>query len=123
MKDLSSIRQKVGKLIRERYRLENDNIAVRDMIKGSVIKHYKKCGRKRCICRRGKLHGPYWYLVYKDKGKAVLKYIEIKELARVKKLSRKYKTFQRNLTKISRANREVMKLMGNIREIVLTKRQ
>jgi len=36
MKDLSKIRQRVGKLIRERDRLERENLGLRDMIKGEV---------------------------------------------------------------------------------------
>jgi len=58
MKDISRIRQEAGNLIRERSRLESENLHIRDMIKGTVIEHYKKCGRKICICREGKLHGP-----------------------------------------------------------------
>ncbi len=57
MNDLSRIRQRVGKLARERSYLEEKNLAIRDMIKGTVIKHYKKCGQKVCICREDKLHG------------------------------------------------------------------
>ena len=49
MRDPGRIRQQAGKLIRERGHLERENLAIRDMIKGTVIKHYKKCGRKVCI--------------------------------------------------------------------------
>ncbi len=123
MKDLSKIRQRVGKLIRERGRLERENLGLRDMIKGTVIKHYKKCGSKRCICREGKLHGPYWYLSYKEGNKSNLKYINRKELVRISRLAGNYKKFQSNITKIKRMNKEIGRLLGEIREILLLRRK
>ena len=123
MKDLSKIRQRVGKLIRERDCLERDNLHLRDIIKGTVIKHYKKCGSKRCICREGKLHGPYWYLSYKEENKSNLKYINKKDLVRISRLAGNYKKFQSNMTRIKRMNKEIGKLMGEIREILLLRRR
>ena len=107
--------------MRERYRLEKENLAIRDMIKGSLIKHYKKCGSKVCVCREGKLHGPYWYLSYKEANKPVLKYIGVKDLVKVSRLAANYKRFQSNLTKINRMNKEIGRLMGEIREILLSR--
>ena len=121
MKDLSRIRQREGKLMRDRYRLEKENLAMRDMIKGSLIEHYKKCGSKVCICREGKLHGPYWYLSYKEENKSNLRYIGVKDLAKVARLAGNYKKFQSNLTRINKMNREIGKLMGEIREILLSR--
>ena len=122
MRDPSRMRQRAGKLQRERYRLENENLRIRDMIKGTVIKHYKKCGRKVCICREGKLHGPYWYLSFKEADKSNLKYINIKDLPKTIRLAGNYKRFQSNITKINRINRQITELMGDIREILLSRR-
>jgi len=123
MKDLSKIRQRAGKVIRERDCLERENLCLRDMIKGSVIKHYKKCGGKRCSCREGKLHGPYWYLSYKEGTKSNLKYINRKDLIRISRLAGNYKKFQSNITKIKRMNKEIGRLMGEIREMLLSRRK
>ena len=107
--------------MRDRYRLEKENLAMRDMIKGSLIENYKKCGSKVCICREGKLHGPYWYLSYKEENKSNLRYIGVKDLAKVARLAGNYKKFQSNLTRINKMNREIGKLMGEIREILLSR--
>ena len=123
MKDVSRMRQRAGKLMRDRYRLEKENLAMRDMIKGSLIKHYKKCGSKVCVCREGKLHGPYWYLSYKEANKSTLRYIGVKDLVKVSRLAVNYKRFQSNLTKINRMNREIGKLMGEVREILISRRR
>jgi hypothetical protein len=123
MDDLSRIRQQAGRLMRERYALEQKNFAMRDMIKGSLIKHYKKCGSKSCICTEGNLHGPYWYLSYKEKDKSVLKYIDKKELTKIGRLATGYKKFQSNITRINRLNREIRKLMADMRQILIRKRE
>ncbi|MCK4423187.1 MAG: hypothetical protein KAV18_03870 [Candidatus Omnitrophica bacterium] len=116
MKKMNKIRQKVRTLIKERGKLEKENLGVRDMVKGTVVEHYKKCGGN-CVCREGKLHGPYWYLSYKEGERSRLKYIHVKELSTVKRLAGNYKTFQSNLTRISRINKEIISLMGQIRQL------
>lgn len=123
MNDLSRIRQQVGRLARKRFRLEGENLTIREMIKGTVIKHYKKCGRKVCICREGKLHGPYWYLSFKEGNKSNLKYINIKDLPGIVRLAGNYKRFQSNITKVNRINKQIGELMRDIREILLSKRR
>ena len=107
----------------QRYRLETENLAIRDMVRGTLIRHYKKCGSKTCICREGKLHGPYWYLTYTEKNKSGLRYVNAKELAIIIRLARNYKRFQSNITKIGRMNKEIVKLMGDMREILVSKRR
>ena len=123
MEDVSKIRQRAGRLMRERHGLEQDNLAMRDMIRGSLIKHYKKCGNKFCICTGGELHGPYWYLSYKEGEKSVLKYVDKKDLTRISRLAGSYKKFQTNITRISRLNREIGELMADMRQILITKRR
>ncbi|MBT9145746.1 MAG: hypothetical protein DDT42_01623 [candidate division WS2 bacterium] len=119
----SRMRQRIGRFREERHRLENENLRIRDMIKGTVIKHYKKCGRKVCICREGKLHGPYWYLSFKEAGKSNLKYINIRDLPGITRLAGNYKRFQSNITKINRINKQIGELMGKIREALLSRRK
>ena len=123
MKNVSKIRQRAVRLMKERYRLEQENLAMRAMIKGSLIKHYKKCGSKSCICREGKLHGPYWYLSYKEGAKSVLRYINRKELGKTSRLAVSYKKFQSNITWINRLNKEIGKLMADMRQILIKERR
>ncbi len=123
MDDTSRIRQDAGKLIRERYRLENQNFRIRHMLKGSLIKHYKKCGSKSCACREGNLHGPYWYLSYKEGAKSSLKYVHPKDLVKVERLAGNYKMFQSNLARINKINAEVRDLMGKLRALLLSEKK
>lgn len=34
-----------------------------------------RCGKERCKCARGKLHGPYWYSYTRVKGKVTSQYV------------------------------------------------
>lgn len=34
-----------------------------------------RCGKESCKCRRGSLHGPYWYAYWVEKGKTKSQYI------------------------------------------------
>ena len=33
---------------------------------GAVCQQWVKCGKPRCHCARGELHGPYWYRIWRD---------------------------------------------------------
>jgi hypothetical protein len=34
-----------------------------------------RCGKEKCKCTRGKLHGPYWYSYTREKDKVTSQYI------------------------------------------------
>lgn len=43
---------------------------------GVTYQHERiKCGKPRCGCSRGALHGPYWYAYWKAKGRTRSKYV------------------------------------------------
>lgn len=42
-----------------------------------------RCGKKRCKCADGKLHGPYWYAYWLENGKTKSQYVG-KKLPRIK---------------------------------------
>ncbi|MBU1850990.1 MAG: hypothetical protein KJ995_01115 [Candidatus Omnitrophica bacterium] len=102
--------------------MEKENLAMRDMVKGSLIEHYKKCGHKNCVCGKGKLHGPYWYLSYRESGRSILRYVDKKDLINIKRLAGNYKKFQSNITKINRINVDISNMMAAMRKILLSRR-
>ena len=50
-------------------------IEVRRTRQGSYQLEGVRCGKDRCKCTRGELHGPYWYVYYKVGGKTRARYI------------------------------------------------
>jgi uncharacterized protein DUF6788 len=35
---------------------------------GSLQREWRRCGKPTCRCAGGMLHGPYWYLRWRDRG-------------------------------------------------------
>ncbi|NVM55950.1 MAG: hypothetical protein HWN66_19790 [Candidatus Helarchaeota archaeon] len=121
MSATSKTLKKVKHLMLNRTQLENINLNIKKMKLGSLIKHYKKCGNPNCACTKGKLHGPYWYLVYKENNKQVLHYVHQKDLSKVRKLAESYKAFQKNMAKIRKFNKSILALLDKIRSERLKK--
>ncbi len=59
----------------------SENLLPKISLKGSVQIEWKRCGRPRCRCAKGKhLHGPYYYLRCRVNGKQRRTYIRKKDL-------------------------------------------
>ncbi len=67
--------------------LEASDVAERGL-PGCVITEYKRCGRARCRCRRGRLHGPYYYWYGRLLGVTWKKYLKRGDAPRVMALCR-----------------------------------
>ena len=92
-------RKKMGKV-----RCLNENL---DMLIGSVIVNYLKCG-KNCVCNKGKKHKKY-YLSTKEGGKTNNLYLPPDAVKEAGKMSRRYKKVKTILQEISRLNYEALK--------------
>lgn len=57
----------------------------------AVCKQYVKCGKAKCRCQRGQLHGAYWYLFWREGGRLRKRYIKRKDVARVKRACAAYR--------------------------------
>jgi Family of unknown function (DUF6788) len=42
---------------------------------GSLQRERRRCGKQRCRCARGILHGPYWYLRWRERGRQRRQYV------------------------------------------------
>ena len=42
---------------------------------GSLQAEWRRCGKPRCRCARGTLHGPYWYLRWREDGRQCRQYV------------------------------------------------
>src|SRR4030067_2474803 len=51
-----------------------------EMLQGSLVVLYRKCGKKGCRCERGEKHGPAYYLSYKERGVTQMVYIPVSRL-------------------------------------------
>jgi hypothetical protein len=42
---------------------------------GSLQREWRRCGKPTCRCASGRLHGPYWYLRWRDRGRQRRRYV------------------------------------------------
>lgn len=106
-------RLEIVKIRRKQQELTNQLMQPKKMVSASLYQSYQKCGQPNCRCHRGKPHGPYWFLSYKQDGKTKL--IKVKDKA-VLKLGRNWRSYQKNLTQWRQANKRIDRLLVEIRD-------
>jgi hypothetical protein len=47
---------------------------------GSLQAEWRRCGKPRCRCARGTLHGPYWYLRWREDGRQRRQYVPCEQV-------------------------------------------
>jgi len=115
--DISKVRKKIRDLGLERFKAEMEmlkNYSRKKMLYGSVIKKYKACGKGGCKCTRGALHGPFYYLTYKEEGKTKMIFVK-KNLWEVAiKLNNNYRKWRKLRADISKIGKEILTLLDEI---------
>ena len=115
--DVSKVRKKIKDLSLERFKAEMEmlrDLSRKKMLYGSVIKKYKACGKGGCKCTRGALHGPFYYLTYKEEGKTKMIFVK-KNLWEVAiKLNNNYRKWRKLRADISKIGKEILTLLDEI---------
>ena len=47
---------------------------------GSLQAEWRRCGKPRCRCARATLHGPYWYLRWREGGRQCRQYVPCEQV-------------------------------------------
>jgi hypothetical protein len=100
---------KPGKLTARRGKLVREMADLYGMLQGSIVKLYRRCGREGCRCRKGKKHGPAYYLSTKEKGRTQMLYIPKERLGKARTAVREYKKLKEHLEQIIEINREMFR--------------
>jgi hypothetical protein len=115
--DISEIRQKIGRLSKERLELERkilDVLSRKSLLKGSFVRKYKACNKKGCRCTKGELHGPFFYLSLRRAGKTRMIFVKKRDWSIVEELSANYRAWRQNRAKIARINRQILALIDQM---------
>jgi Family of unknown function (DUF6788) len=91
-------------------RLRREIQGCSEMLQGSLVTLYRKCGKKGCRCEGGEKHGPAYYLSYKEGGVTRMVYIPVSRLEEVKKGMEAFSRYWELGVKLSRLNVEQMGL-------------
>ena len=71
------------------------------ILKGTLLKQYKQCGKNNCRCHQDKKywHGPYWIWTRKEKGKTITKTLNQNQIQMHKKAFKNMKEFDQLVEK------------------------
>jgi hypothetical protein len=77
------------------------------LIRGSLLRASLTCGQKKCRCRQGFKHGPYWYLSINYGGKTRMHKLRDHQVATVRKAINNYKRWWKTCLKIFEFNTQI----------------
>jgi len=84
---------------------------------GAVCAQMVRCGKSRCKCARGELHGPYFYHFIRINGALVKRYVKAKDASALRAACAVRRKEQRRQSEATRnSRRQLSELIRQIRE-------
>lgn len=115
--DASKTRKKIRDLSLKRFKAEMEligDLSRKKLLYGSVVKKYKACNKGGCKCTKGLLHGPFYYLTYKEDTKTKMIFIKKNLWEASIKLNDNYRKVRKLRAEISKTNKEILALLDEI---------
>lgn len=81
---------------------------------GAVCEQLIRCGKPNCRCARGELHGPYFYMFYRDGGRLKKVYVKREYVDRLREASEARRSNRRLVQKTTRLLRELKAALKEI---------
>lgn len=81
---------------------------------GAVCEQMIRCGKLNCRCARGELHGPYFYMFYRDGGRLRKLYVKREYVDRLREAAEARRRNRRILQKSTRLLREFRSALKEI---------
>jgi len=100
----------VRRYYRKRAKLAARLESTAEMLRGSLVQKFIRCGKPHCACQRGERHGPLYYLSFKEGGATRLVYIRKAQLAKVRTQIAQFKAYKAIGAAICRINRRLLRL-------------
>ena len=98
----------MNKLLKQRSQLTRMLLNYREMLPGSFVERYMKCGQPKCTCKsKGRLHKAH-YLSYRSQGKTLSKSIAKRYVSEVKRQVQLNKEFKKIVEQIHAINVEIL---------------
>jgi len=99
----------------KRGRLTRQLTQVEEMLSGTLVKKYLRCGKANCKCQKGRGHGPKYYISDKSEGLTRMLYVPQQMLTDVRRQLRLFRKFKKLGREISETNRKLLLLEKNKR--------
>jgi len=97
-------------LLKRRARIAAEAPDLVEVLRGTLRSRYVRCGKPRCHCRKGRGHGPFFYLsVAIGVGHTVQITISSEEYRVARGYVRNYRRLQQILERVSGINRRLLR--------------
>ena len=84
--------------------------SLQQILKGSLIERYKRCGKRGCKCAQGPGHGPKYYLSISRTGqRPQMDYVPQEYQDQVEEYLANYRLVRDIISEISRINQELLR--------------
>lgn len=113
--NLTVYRKKIHLLDKERRQYIFKLLHGKQMVQGIPYKIFKKCGNKNCKCNKGELHGPYPALSVCKNGKQRIVMIRKEDIMKILPEAKRYKRYQQVVAKIRKINKEIDKILEEVK--------
>ena len=108
---MSKARTQAKHLFEQREMLTSGLPAFAQIVRGSLVTRYRRCGKPTCHCAKGRGHGPAHYLVVTLKpGKTEQILLSEEMLPVARQFLDNYKRWWAALEKVSAVNRRLLRL-------------
>ncbi|MCP4603865.1 MAG: hypothetical protein GY847_25655 [Proteobacteria bacterium] len=105
------MKEKTSKALRQKRRTLLKKLPpLEEILRGSLIERYKRCGKPGCKCAKSSGHGPKYYLsVSKPKQKPEMDYVPLKYQTQVKQHLENFRLIKTILEELCEINRELLR--------------
>jgi hypothetical protein len=117
----SALRHRIRTLDRERAACLNAVLDLKDLFAASLSVVHRTCGKKTCTCRRGKPHGPYFFLSIQSAGRNDRYHVSGEEAERMKPALERYRRFVLALRRLRSLGREIELLVRRLQSLCETR--
>lgn len=84
----------------------------------AVCPQWVKCGRRPCKCDRDSLHGPYWYLFWRERGRLRKQYLRAADGERMRLELARRRRMRRTLTQtVAHSEAGLRQATEDVREV------
>jgi len=109
--DPEGIRRKVRTRLAEQRVLVQALLRLREQLQGSLFTRYAQCGKEGCVCREGRLHGPYFVLSTRSRGAGGFAYLAGTQARKARDLVARHREFKQGLRRLRRLNLQLVELL------------
>ncbi len=99
-----------GILLKRRAALAAAAPDLREVLRGTLRSRFVRCGKSGCHCRKGRGHGPFFYLsVAMGVGRTIQIVIPSEDYPMARGYARNYRRLRRILEQVSAINRKLLR--------------